>query len=212
MKNMTGCNVKNWACVIETLWATFSSLQPMKTQWENSPRMTVAEKLSPGYYNVERFLIYCQWKVSIVASNKNLWSHMGVKYLFFQLFKKLVTMLSSLFQLWVWSISPYLWWQVYNCAVTYSYSQVIRTGFHTWTASVFLDVRRLLQTRNAINSINLAYMLVCEYERSTWVMRGLVSDLAKQVGFVMIWKLAIPRAQEELSALNVTVESPRRGL
>lgn len=83
MKNMTGHNAKNWVCVIETLWATFSSLQPMKTQQENSQRMTVAEKLSPRYYNVERFLIYCRWKVSIVPSNKNLWSHMGVKYFFF---------------------------------------------------------------------------------------------------------------------------------
>lgn len=47
-------------------------LQPMETQWENSRRMTEAEKLSLRNYNVERFLIYCWQKVSIVASNKNL--------------------------------------------------------------------------------------------------------------------------------------------
>lgn len=40
---------------------------------------------------------------------------------FFQLFKNLVTMLSSLFELWVWSISPYPWWQFSIWAVTASY-------------------------------------------------------------------------------------------
>jgi hypothetical protein len=40
---------------------------------------------------------------------------------FFQLFRKLVAMLSSLFELWVWSISLSLWWQLYIRPVTYSY-------------------------------------------------------------------------------------------
>lgn len=101
-----------------TPWETSCGLQPAEAPCMNSRRMMETEALFLCCYSMERFLIYCWWKVSIVPSNKNLWSHMGAKSFFFQLLKKLVTKISSLFELWVWSISSYPCRQVSIWAVT----------------------------------------------------------------------------------------------